>query len=316
MLAVCGPGASCRRACVRVPPCRKLRYDLAQMKRSPISPRVPPTGKPWDVPVHAAPLVFIDLEMSGLVLGLDRVIELCIERVEGGVVVGRLESLVKPPAGVTVPATVHGLDDAMLADAPPFEALADEVTRLLFGAVVVAHAAPWDVAFLEAELFFCDKALKIPGWIDTLVLSRRAFAFERHSLEALCGEFGLERARAHRAGDDVGALRQVFAKCIEALEPATVRDLTGLGPRTSKVLGELVGRARDAATKETPVQVTYRVPGKGQQKMLMQVKTVSGDDAQGFSIEGYCTATRGRHVLRLERVVSVEFPPPPATTAV
>ncbi len=294
---------------LRVPRSRKVRYDLATMKRAPIAPRVPPPGKPWDAPLHAAPLVFVDLEMSGLVLGLDRVIELCLERVEGGVVVDRIESLVKPPKGVTVPATVHGLDDAMLAEAPPFEALADDVTRLLSGAVVVAHAAPWDVAFLEAELFFVDKALKIPAWVDTLVLSRRAFAFERHSLEALCGEFGVERARAHRAGDDVAALRQVFAKCIEALEPSTVRDLTGLGPRTSKVLGELVARAKDAAAKESPVQVIYRVPGKGQQKMLMQVKVVSGDDTQGFSIEGYCTATRGRHVLRLERVVSVEFPP-------
>ena len=276
------------------------------MKRSPLAPRVPPPGGPWDRPVAEAPFVFVDLEMSGLVLGMDRVIEICLERVEQGEVVGRVESLVKPPPGLKIPATVHGLDEAALADAPAFAAVADEVTRLVEGAVVVAHAAPWDVAFLEAELFFCDKAIRVPGWVDTLVLSRRAFAFERHSLEALCGEFGIERARAHRAGDDVAALRQIFVKCTEALAPATVRDLMGLGPRTGKVLAELVARARDAAAREQPVQVTYRVPGKGQQKMLMHVKAVTGDEAQGFSIEGYDEATRGRHVLRLERVVAVE----------
>jgi DNA polymerase-3 subunit epsilon len=276
------------------------------MKRSPLAPRVPPPGKPWDLPVPDAPLAFVDLEMSGLVLGMDRVIELCVERVEGGEVIGRVESLVKPPMGLKIPSTVHGLDEAALAEAPAFEALADQVTRLVDGAVVVAHAAPWDVAFLEAELFYCDKAIRVPGWVDTLVLSRRAFAFERHSLEALCVEFGIERERAHRAGDDVSALRQIFAKCNEALAPTTVRDLMGLGPRTGKVLGELVGRARDALAREQPVQITYRVPGKGQQRMLMQVKAVTGDEAQGFSIEGYDTASRGRHVLRLERIVAVE----------
>jgi hypothetical protein len=36
---------------------------------------------------------------------------------------------------------------------------------------------------------------------------------------------------------------------------------------------------------------------------------VTGDETQGFAIEGYDTATRGRHVLRLERVVAVEAPP-------
>jgi DNA polymerase III subunit epsilon len=279
------------------------------MKRSPLAPRVPPPGKPWDAPVHEAPLVFVDLEMTGLVLGMDRVIELCLERVEGGEVVGRVESLVKPPPGVKIPTTVHGLDAAALEGAPEFSALADDVTRILEGAVVVAHAAPWDVAFLEGELFFCDKPVRIPGWVDTLVLSRRAFAFERHSLEALCGEFGFERVRAHRAADDVAALRHIFSRCSEALAPNAVRDLMGLGPRTSKVVLELVGRAKESIAREAPVQVTYRVPGKGQQKMLMQVKAVTGDEAQGFAIEGYDTATRGRHVLRLERVVAVEAPP-------
>jgi DNA polymerase-3 subunit epsilon len=278
------------------------------MKRSPLAPRVPPPGKPWDGPVHEAPLVFVDLEMTGLALGMDRVIELCLERVEGGEVVGRVESLVKPPAGVKVPTTVHGLDAAALEGAPEFSALADDVTRLLKGAVVIAHAAPWDVAFLEGELFFCDKPVRIPGWVDTLVLSRRAFAFERHSLEALCGEFGFERVRAHRAADDVAALRHIFARCAEAIAPNAIRDLMGLGPRTSKVLLELVGRAKESLAREAPVQVIYRVPGKGQQKMLMQVKAVTGDETQGFAIEGYDTATRGRHVLRMERIVAVEAP--------
>ena len=56
----------------------------------------PPPGSPWDDPIDRAPLVFLDLEMTGLRPADDRVIEICAERVEGGVTVGSVASLVRP----------------------------------------------------------------------------------------------------------------------------------------------------------------------------------------------------------------------------
>src|SRR5215470_13988704 len=110
-------------------------------------PRVPPppSGPPWDLPLGDAPLAFVDLEMTGLDAEKDRVVEVCVERVVGGQVVGRLASLVNPTDRAGGNAEIHGLDAAALADAPPFVALADEVVRLLAGAALVAHAAEWDV---------------------------------------------------------------------------------------------------------------------------------------------------------------------------
>src|SRR5689334_8737861 len=86
------------------------------------------SGAPWDLPIADAPLAFVDLEMTGLGAD-DRVIEVCIERVVGERVVGRLATLVCPadpgsPAGVG-PARfgnvhIHGISEAELADAPRF----------------------------------------------------------------------------------------------------------------------------------------------------------------------------------------------------
>ncbi|MBV9948547.1 MAG: hypothetical protein JOZ69_16980, partial [Myxococcales bacterium] len=44
----------------------------------------PPPGPPWDLPVTEAPLAFVDLEMTGLDVARDRVVEICAERVVGG----------------------------------------------------------------------------------------------------------------------------------------------------------------------------------------------------------------------------------------
>ena len=116
------------------------------------------------------------------------------------------ESLVRPPERAGGNAHVHGLDEKALASAPPFDGLADDVLSALEGAVIVAHAAMWDVAFLRAEMKRAGRTLEISHWIDTLTLSRRAFGLDSHSLAALCKHFGIDPGKHHRATDDVRAL--------------------------------------------------------------------------------------------------------------
>ena len=185
----------------------------------------PPPGPPWDLPVGGAPLAFVDLEMTGLDLACDRVVEVCIERVVGGERVASLCALVNPGERVGGAKHVHGLDLAELAGAPPFARIASEVVSLLKGAIFVAHAAKWDARFLLAECGRAGVELHIEHWLDTLVLARRAFAFHSYSLGALCGELGIDPGRAHRAESDVRATRALFDRCVAILAPVSPRDL-------------------------------------------------------------------------------------------
>src|SRR5581483_2248425 len=104
----------------------------------------------------------------------DRVVEICLERWIGERLERSVASLVRPPERAGGNAHVHGLDAKALEAAPAFDVLADDIVRACEGAVIVAHAAEWDVAFLRAELERAGKSFAVEHWVDTLTLSRRA----------------------------------------------------------------------------------------------------------------------------------------------
>ena len=56
----------------------------------------PPAGPPWDLAFADAPFAFVDLEMTGLDVARDRVIEVCIERVKNGEREALFSRLVNP----------------------------------------------------------------------------------------------------------------------------------------------------------------------------------------------------------------------------
>ena len=271
---------------------------------APARERPPPAGSPWDDPVAAAPLAFVDLEMTGLDPAKDRVVEVCIERWVGDVCVAKLASLVLPPERVGGAAHVHGLDEAALAGAPPFGQLVPRIHELLEGAALVAHGARWDVTFLEAELARANAPRSIVHYVDTLVLTRRAFAFRSYSLEALTRELKIPRGKAHRAEDDVAALRAVFGRAIEVLAPVSVRDLWQVRISERKARESILLACDAAVEHEVAVLVTYRAARRAPETMTM-VLTEVRRDLDLPRVMGYQLPGRGRRELRADRILRV-----------
>jgi DNA polymerase-3 subunit epsilon len=265
----------------------------------------PPAGPPWDLPLPEAPLALVDLEMTGLDVARDRVVEICIERVIGGQRVGLFSTLVNPGERVGGAAHVHGIDAAEIVEAPRFEAIAHEVIAALRGAILVAHAAAWDVGFLHAECRRAGFALQVDHWLDTLVLARRAFAFPSYSLGALCRELAIDRGRAHRAESDVAALRAVFARCVEVLVPASPRDLWDVRVGERRARPAIVLACEAAVKHGLPVQVTYRPARRPPEALAMVLLEVRSDlDPPG--VVGYLLPGRGRRQLRADRILRIE----------
>lgn len=272
-------------------------------------PSAPPHGAPWDLPLAEAPLAFVDLEMTGLDARKDRVVEVCIERARGGVVEKRLHTLVRPEGGEIGNVHVHGLGVDVLASAPTWAEIADQVKDILDGAVLVAHGASWDVAFFEAEMLRAGHAsFAVPFYIDTLHLSRRTFALPKHSLDALAAHFGLDRSRAHRADADVTALREVFARCIASLEPTTPRDVWQVRIAEGKAREQIVAECTEAMALARPVGVVYRPRAKGPQTLHMVITAVDTTHDPPHVV-GYLVPGRGRRELRADRILRVEVDP-------
>jgi DNA polymerase-3 subunit epsilon len=163
------------------------------------------------LPLHAAPVVFFDLETTGLDLRAGhRVCEVALLRMHGATEAGRIDSLVNPGRPLDpAAAAINGLNDAQLAAAPPFAALAAPVLEHLRGALLVAHNLPFDQAFLNNELAALGYAPPILPTLDTLILSRRLLRQRSHSLAALAAQFNLPPP-SHRAMDDVRTLAALF----------------------------------------------------------------------------------------------------------
>jgi DNA polymerase-3 subunit epsilon len=265
----------------------------------------PPPGPPWDMPIGEAPLAFVDLEMTGLDAAHDRVVEVCIERVVGGQVVQSIASLVDPGERVGGAAHVHGLDAAALAGSPPFAALADQVLALVDGAVLVAHAASWDVRFLVAELKRAGRDVHLDHWLDTLALARRSFAFHSYSLAALCRELSIERGQAHRAESDVRALRAVFERCVSVLSPTSVRDLWEVRVGERRARQAIVDACEAAAKHGAPVTLVYRAARRAPEPMTMVLLEVRSD-LDPPRVVGYQLPGRGRRELRADRILRLD----------
>jgi DNA polymerase-3 subunit epsilon len=254
-----------------------------------------------------APLAFVDLEMTGLDADRDRVVEVCIDRVVGGERRAFLCTLVDPGERVGGAAHVHGLDAAQLAGAPRFETIARDALAVLDGAILVAHAAVWDVRFLEAEFKRAGIVCEVVNWLDTLVLARRAFAFQSYSLDSLCPKLGIERGLAHRAESDVRALREVFDRCTAVLAPVSARDLWEVRVGERRARQAIVDACEAAVKHGSPVVVTYRAARRAPEPLSMVLLEVRSD-LDPPRVVGYQLPGRGRRQLRADRILRVVPP--------
>jgi len=183
--------------------------------------------------------IVFDTETTGLNPSAgDRMVEIgCIElvnRVETG---RHFHAYFNPDRPMPSEAeAVHGLSDIFLSDKPRFGELAEELLDFIKDSPLVAHNASFDFGFLNAELERCSrKSVCSSRMVDTLLLSRSRHPGAKHSLDALCARFGVDRSMRvkHGALLDAQLLAQVYVELtggrqiglglVADTQPATVR---------------------------------------------------------------------------------------------
>jgi DNA polymerase-3 subunit epsilon len=188
----------------------------------------PPHG-PWT----ELPIAVIDFETTGFDENADRVVEIGVACFHRGELVETKSWLINP--GMPIPeqaVSVHGISDAMVADAPRFEAVAEELRQVLQGRLPVAYNALFDRKFMHAEMaragFPQPVAAALDGkvaWVDPLVWVRELMADEKSKrLGDVCEKLGIPLNDAHRAWADAEAAGRVLIALAERM-PKTYSDL-------------------------------------------------------------------------------------------
>ncbi|MCW5655522.1 3'-5' exonuclease [Hydrogenophaga sp.] len=161
-------------------------------------------------------IAIIDFETTGMTPNAgDRATEVAIVIAEQGVAVDRFQSLMN--AGVRVSSFITqltGITNAMLAQAPPADAVMREAARFVGQHTpMVAHNAAFDRRFWVAELERAGVAAPQP-FACTVLLSRRLYPeAPSHRLGALVDRFQLPRTgRAHRALADAEMASELLGR--------------------------------------------------------------------------------------------------------
>jgi DNA polymerase-3 subunit epsilon len=178
-----------------------------------------------DLPIGLTPLSFLDFETTGLDPSRgDRVIEIGLLRSRGDTIEVEYDRLVNPGRPVGYGAyRVNHISDDMLAGAPLFAEVADELLGLLNGTVVVAHNARFDLGFLKAELTLTQRPFPSVVVLDTVQLARSNVTSAGYSLATLCAMYGIFQEDAHRALGDARATRELFLRLARLLHVRGVR---------------------------------------------------------------------------------------------
>lgn len=162
------------------------------------------------------PLVFLDIETTGLGPAESRITEIGALRVEDGKVVATMSQLLNPEQKVPWYITkLTGITDDMLWEAPLFAGVADDLELLLDGALFMAHNVNFDYSFIKAEFARLGTKFNTDRFC-TAKLSRRLYPDQRrHNLDTLIEVHGISVKDRHRAFDDAQALHEFYKHAIE-----------------------------------------------------------------------------------------------------
>jgi DNA polymerase-3 subunit epsilon len=110
---------------------------------------------------------------------------------------------------------VHGLSATFLSKFPVFATGVPELLAFLGDAPLIAHNASFDFGFLNGELGRCGHPLVCTSrMVDTLAIARSRHPGAKHSLDALCTRYGIDRSHRiqHGALLDAQLLAQVYVE--------------------------------------------------------------------------------------------------------
>ncbi len=159
----------------------------------------------------------VDIETTGGHAAGSGITEVAIYIHDGNKVTQSFKTLINPERNIPIYITaLTGINNAMVASAPVFKEVADEIFELLSGNIFIAHNVNFDYSFIKHHLKSAGYELNVKK-LCTVRLSRKVFmGLASYSLGNLCRSLHIEIEDRHRADGDARATVILFDKLLQA----------------------------------------------------------------------------------------------------
>jgi DNA polymerase-3 subunit epsilon len=157
--------------------------------------------------------VCVDLELTGLNVDTDRIIEVAVAKFTFDEVLTTYETLIDPE--IVIPEesiAIHHITNEMVQGKPKINEVLPKILSMLDKEIIIGHGIAFDLTVIEKAAARTGKDIRFPRekTIDTLRLARLYGESPTNSLEMLRKHFNIEAEGAHRAMGDVIVNIQVF----------------------------------------------------------------------------------------------------------
>jgi DNA polymerase-3 subunit epsilon len=197
--------------------------------------------------------IVLDTETTGLdPLTGDRVLEVAGVEIVNLMPTGQVfHRLIDPQRDIPPESTrIHGFTASMLAGKPIFADIAADLLEFLGDSPIIAHNAPFDFGFLDAEFQRCGLAGPDRArMVDSLEIAKRRFPGLPNNLDALCRRFSIDNSMrtSHNAVLDTQLLAQVYLELMGGRQPGLTLTTTLVRPAPV-----MAGGAVAAPAQRTP----------------------------------------------------------------
>lgn len=158
-----------------------------------------------------------DLETTGTVPGVDRIVEIGAVKFSNGRPVATYSTLIDPLIPIPPDASrVNGIYDDMVKGKPTIDAILESFAEFCQDTIMVAHNAPFDTQFLVADIQRHESSAPKGIVLDTLTMSRKVFpGLANYRLGTLTQHLRIPSGEFHRAEEDASYCGYLFTKILE-----------------------------------------------------------------------------------------------------
>lgn len=163
--------------------------------------------------------ISFDLETTGFIAGVDRIVEIGAIRYIDGVAESIFSSLVDPSMEIPEAASaVNGITNDMVAGKPSIERLLPAFAEFCADDILVAHNASFDFQFLLSDIVRLEAPAARGVVLDSCNIARKVMpGLPNYKLGTLVQHLEIPSSNFHRAEEDATYCGLLFLKLIEKM---------------------------------------------------------------------------------------------------